>query len=128
MELNDVFKANNYAGRKKVLDRFPLSKEDKDNVNKSIEKLSNSNGGGSDGAFTYKSRKVVWRIDEITEDIRHILEYLVVTPFYSVGAWDSYDNRLTKAYGIAASSTITEALINSYNLHKSIEQYLLVLM
>ena len=45
MELNDVFKANNYAGRKKVLDRFPLSKEDKDNVNKSIEKLSNSNGG-----------------------------------------------------------------------------------
>ena len=45
MELNDVFKANNYAGRKKVLDRFPLSKEDKDNVNKSIEKLSNTNGG-----------------------------------------------------------------------------------
>ena len=46
MELNDVFKANNYAGRKKVLDRFPLSKEDKDNVNKSIERLSSSSGGG----------------------------------------------------------------------------------
>ena len=115
MELNDVFKANNYAGRKKVLDRFPLSKEDKDNVNKSIEKLANTNGGCSDGAFTYKSRKVVWEINKITEDIGYILEWLVVVPFYSVGAWDSYDNQLTKACGIAASSTIAEALINSYN-------------
>ena len=72
-------------------------------------------GGGSDGAFTYKSRKVVWKIEKITENIGYMLERLVVAPFYSVGAWDSYDNQLTKACGIAASSIIAEALINSYN-------------
>ena len=47
MEFNDVFKSNNNAGRKKVLDRFPLSKKDKANVNKSIEELSKSNEGGA---------------------------------------------------------------------------------
>ena len=72
-------------------------------------------GGGADGAFTYKSRKVVWKIEKITENIRYILEWLVGAPFYSVGVWDNYDNQLTKACGIAANSAIANAVIDSYN-------------
>lgn len=104
MELNDVFKANNYAGRKKVLDRFPLSKEDKDNVNKSIEKLSNSNGGGSDGAFTYKSRKVVWTVDEDNEARGSILPMLMFLPLYCVSTPGDY--KIIKYYGLSANTAL----------------------
>lgn len=57
MKFNDVFKANNHAGRKKILDRFPLSKEDKANVNKSIEELSQSNGDNKSNLVYYKNNR-----------------------------------------------------------------------
>lgn len=66
MKFNDVFKANNYAGRKKILDRFPLSKEDKDDVNKSIEKLNNSSGeggGNNSGGSVSKYAPRYFKID-----------------------------------------------------------------
>ena len=110
MELNDVFKANNYAGRKKVLDRFPLSKEDKDNVNKSIEKLSNTNGGGNDGAFTYKSRKVVWDVDNNNEQLVAILPIIMFLPFYCVSTPSDY--KIIKYYGITANTFLGMQISN----------------
>lgn len=112
MELNDVFKANNYAGRKKVLDRFPLSKKDKDNVNKSIEKLNNSNGGGNDGAFNYKSRKVVWSIIDKEKFFNnnnnpYIPEHICfIFPIYSVVVKDTDNGAVNKYYGYMASANI----------------------
>lgn len=115
MKFNDVFKANNYAGRKKILDRFPLSKEDKDDVNKSIEKLSNSSeGGGADGAFTYKSRKVVWKVvDSIKIENASVLLsiYAMYFPIYSfIERYYDANTKHEKHYGYKASIQIVSVL------------------
>ena len=124
MKFNDVFKANNYAGRKKVLDRFPLSKEDKDNVNKSIEKLSNSNGGGNDGAFTYKSRKVVWKIVDMEkfEGLKELLNYI---PIYSAVCFQLETGAIYyKYYGPVAYANLIDyvAVKNDYYSAEYIEE------
>lgn len=79
------------------------------------EGSSNSSGGGNDGAFTYKSRKVVWKIDEITEVNEYFLTMIQSLPFYSAGAYDSYDQVLDKAYGTIASGTIVTVAVNAFN-------------
>lgn len=41
--LNNIFKTNNREAQRRVLNKFDISKEDK---NKTLNELNNSNGGG----------------------------------------------------------------------------------
>ena len=64
-KLNPLFKAQNRAGRRKVLNTLDISARDKNNVLNNMDKTSTNGGGGNEvsSGFRYKSNKVVWEID-----------------------------------------------------------------
>lgn len=67
------------------------------------EGSSNSSGGGSDGAFTYKSRKVVWKVDnnlDTNDDLQSLLSIFQYVPIYCVS------NSVEKYYGNSANGKI----------------------
>ena len=44
--LNDIFKTNNRQAQRAILNKFDISKEDKNKVLNNLENSSQSNGGG----------------------------------------------------------------------------------
>lgn len=44
-KLSDIFKTDNREARRKILDKFDISKEDKNKVLDNLENSSQSNGG-----------------------------------------------------------------------------------
>ena len=56
-KLSDIFKTDNIKQKRKILSNFPITREDRNKT--LVSSMNKSNGGGADGAFTYKSRKVV---------------------------------------------------------------------
>ena len=76
------------------------------------EGSSNSSGGGSDGAFTYKSRKVVWKVDanaDASDGLMSLLQTIRFLPIYCA-ALDS-GRSVNKYYGIAANSNLNYATL-----------------
>lgn len=63
-ELNDIFKINNREGRKKVLNKFELTNEDKQLILNNIDNISSS--GNTTGGFTYKPKDVYWEFDIVS--------------------------------------------------------------
>lgn len=61
-------------------------------------------GGGNDGAFTYKSRKVVWAVDNNNEQLVGILPMIMFLPFYCVSTPSDY--KIIKYYGITANAAL----------------------
>lgn len=77
-----------------------------------LSDLSNSKADGgennSDGAFTYKSRKVVWRIDDDNEELESILPMIMYLPLYCVSI--SSDYKIIKYYGLIANAILGEQI------------------
>ena len=53
--LNDIFKTNNRKAQRAILDKFDISKEDK---NKTLNSLANTNGGGSVSKYAPRYFKI----------------------------------------------------------------------
>lgn len=69
--LNNIFKTNNRQAQRKILDKFDISKEDK---NKTLNELADANGGGNGGSVSkYAPRyfKIDW--DVASKDWEYIL-------------------------------------------------------
>lgn len=66
--LNNIFKTNNRQAQRRVLDKFDISKEDK---NKTLNELSNSNGGGSVSKYAPRYFKIDW--DVASKDWEYVL-------------------------------------------------------
>ncbi len=66
--LNNIFKTNNRQAQRRVLDKFDISKEDK---NKTLNELNNSNGGGSVSKYAPRYFKIDW--DKATDGWKYIL-------------------------------------------------------
>ena len=62
--LNNIFKTNNRQAQRRVLDKFDISREDK---NKTLNELNNSNGGGSVSKYAPRYFKIDW--DKASEDM-----------------------------------------------------------
>lgn len=58
-------------------------------------------GGGADEAFTYKSRKVVWKVDSNNEELINVLNIIMFSPFYCICIPNDY--KIDKYYGLSAS-------------------------
>lgn len=68
-KLNPLFKAQNRAGRRKVLNTLDISARDKNNVLNNMDKSSTNGGGGSKYAPRYF--KIDW--DKASEDWKYVL-------------------------------------------------------
>lgn len=67
--LNNIFKTNNRQAQRKVLDKFDISREDK---NKTLNKLADANGGGgSVSKYAPRYFKIDW--DKASEDWKMVL-------------------------------------------------------
>ena len=112
-KLNPLFKAPTRAARRKVLNTLDISARDKNNVLNNMDKVS-TEGGGNDGAFTYKSRKVCWKVVDSTkiENAFVLLRaYVNYFPIYSfIECYYDSGTRYEKYYGNQASMKIIEVL------------------
>ena len=91
------------------------------------EGSSNSSGGGSDGAFTYKSRKVVWKIidSEKSSKLIQLLNETVFIPLYSCVCWQFDSSTFYyKYYGSFVYSNLINyiSIKNSYFNAEYIEE------
>ena len=88
------------------------------------EGSSNSSGGGNDGAFTYKSRKIVWKIVDVEkfEGLKELLNYI---PIYSVVCTEFDSNNIFhKYYGPFAYANLIDYVLvkNDYYNAEYIEE------
>lgn len=67
-KLSDIFKTNNRQAQRKILDKFDISKEDK---NKTLNELADSNKGGSVSKYAPRYFKIDW--DKASKDWEYIL-------------------------------------------------------
>lgn len=104
-KLSDIFNADNIKQKRKILSNFPITREDR---NKTL--VASGGGSSSEGAFTYKSRKVVWKINESAEKNQSAELFAVIMhlPFYCISYIDSNlgHTYLNKHYGVAANTLI----------------------
>ena len=116
-ELNKIF-GTNRKGARKILDKFDISKEDKNKVLNNLKSSSGATGegGGNDGAFTYKSRKVVWKVvDEDKFFSNDLMSDLisVMFPIYSIVIRNTDNKTVSKNYGYMASAAMVDYITNS---------------
>lgn len=81
--------------------------------------------GGNDGAFTYKSRKVVWQVvdeDKFFNNSDNVIPEIILTtfPVYSVVIRDTDNGKYSKYYGYMASTSMNLTGRNSNNYLKVI--------
>lgn len=110
-KLSDIFNADNIKQKRKILSNFPITREDR---NKTL--VASGEGSSSEGGFTYKSRKVVWRVDTSKENIKDILNIFIQLPFYCVGSrfCDGGHEYINKAYGSASTAFIQDIITKLY--------------
>lgn len=117
-KLSDIFNADNIKQKRKILSNFPITKEDR---NKTLVGSMNSSGGSSnsEGGFTYKSRKVVWKVNESAEksQLAGLFVILNALPFYCISYKDSDLGHIffNKYYGNAANFLIGAGYVEAFN-------------
>lgn len=67
-----------------------------------LENITAGGGSTSDGAFTYKSRKVVWEVDTNNEGLGGLFSMIMYLPFYCICIPNEY--KIDKYYGLSTST------------------------
>lgn len=100
-ELSDVFKAKTRVGKRKVLDKFDISKEDKNKFLDGMEEVGGQGSGNNNAESILEYYRIDWQSvanDNLTQDFKTELEslpfahyindgygqYVGISPSYSV--------------------------------------------
>ncbi len=112
--------SDNIEQKRKILSNFPITREDRNKT--LVGSMNSSSGGGADGTFTYKSRKVVWEISQINDTVSIFLAVAANTPLYSVT--NRPTNYPNKYYGISSNSGLLQIVNNIESGNDSLPLYI----